>query len=79
MYQYIATQDSPISIDTPFCNNLSDVKKEILSQSEECTHIRSTYANGFVVEMIQLADKIIFETNRELVDNGNGKFTAPDK
>lgn len=39
----------------------------------------NTYANGFVVEMIQLADKIIFETNRELVDNGNGKFTAPDK
>ncbi len=78
MYQYIVAADNPMTIDTPFCENLSDVKQEIISRSVDCNHIRSTYPNGFIVEMIQLLDKTIFETNRELIDNGNGHFTVSD-
>lgn len=76
MYQYIATNDNPITIDTSFCDSLSDVKQEIISRSVDCTHMRMTYPNGFVVDTIQLIDKTVFETNRELIDNGNGKFTV---
>lgn len=78
MYQYIATEENPMIIDTSFCKSLADIKKEVISHSAECSHIRTSYPNGFVVDMITLADKIIFETNRKLIDCGNGKFTVSD-
>lgn len=78
MYQYIVEAGNKMTINTPFCENLSDVKQEIISRSVDCTHMRSTYPNGFIVESIQLTDKTIFETNRELIDNGNGHFTVSD-
>lgn len=78
MYQYIVTADNPMTIDTPFCKSKSDIKEEIISRSVDCTHMRMTYPNGFIVEIIQLADKTIFESNRELIDNGNGHFTVSD-
>lgn len=52
MYQYIVEADNKMTIDTPFCKNLSDVKQEIISRSVDCTHMRSTYPNGFIVESI---------------------------
>ena len=67
-----------MTIDTPFCKSKSDIKEEIISQSVDCTHMRMTYPNGFIVEIIQLADKTIFESNRELINNGNGHFTVSD-
>lgn len=78
MYQYIVTSKDPVNISTPFCSNMDEIKQEIISRSVDCNHVRSTYPNGFVVEMIQLSDKIIVETNRELIDNGNGNFTVSD-
>ena len=41
--------------------------------------MRSTYPNGFIVETITLADRIIIETNRELLNNGEGHFTVLDE
>lgn len=79
MYQYTITADTPMTIDTSFCKNLSDVKQDIITQSADCIHRKSTYPNGFAVEMIQSADKIVLKTNRELIDNGDGRFTVSDK
>lgn len=79
MYEYILT-DGKMSIDTkPFCTKLSEVKTETLSHTADCIHLRSTYPNGFIYESLTYADKIIFKTNRELRDNGDGTFTVLDK
>lgn len=78
MYQYIVTAEHQMTIDTPFCENLSEVKQEVISRSVDCTHMRNTYPNGFVVDIIQFTDKTLFETNRELIDNGKGHFTVSD-
>lgn len=80
MYEYTILSGSECNVDTSgFCNDFSEIKQELLSQTPECLHRRSTYPNGFVIEMIQYADKIIVKTNRELIDNGNGNFTVSDK
>lgn len=79
MYEYILT-NGKMNIDTkPFCKELSEVKIETLSHTVDCVHMRSTYPNGFIYESLTYADKIIFRTNRELRDNGDGTFTVLDK
>lgn len=78
MYQYIIKTGNKMTIDTPFCKSKSDIKEEIISRSVDCTHMRMTYPNGFIIEIITFADKIVYETNRELIDNGNGHFTVSD-
>ncbi|QJU14128.1 hypothetical protein HL650_06445 [Blautia pseudococcoides] len=80
MYEYTFTAGSENNIDTKgFCNNFSEILQETLQHTADCIHHRSTYPNGFVIEMIEYADKIIVKTNRELKDNGNGNFTVLEK
>ncbi len=79
MYQYIITKGQSINIETPFCKNFADVQQETISKSVDCVHMRSTYPNGFIVETITLTDRIIIETNRELLNNGEGHFTVLDE
>lgn len=79
MYEYTLTSGE-VHIDTlSFCNDLLDVKKEVLSHTPDCIHMRSTYPNGFIFESLQYADKIVVRTNMELHNNGNGTFTVLDK
>ena len=64
------------SIDTTgFCKDFSEVKNETISQTPECIHRRSTYPNGFVIEILQYPDKMILRTNRLLLKKDDKTFT----
>lgn len=79
MYEYSFTNGKK-KIDTSgFSYDLSEVKTEVLSHTADCIHMRNTYPNGFTIESLTYADKIIFRTNRELRDNGDGTLTVLDK
>lgn len=78
MYEYTLTNGEKTIDTSGFCENLSDVKKEILSHTADCIHYRSTYPNGFIIEMLEYTNKIIVKTNRELRDNGDGTLTVLD-
>lgn len=78
MYEYVIT-DGKCTIDTSgFCSTMENVKQETLSKTPDCVHMRFTYPNGFIFESITYADKIIYRTNKELKDNGNGTFIVLD-
>lgn len=68
MFEYIFTPDNPPGeINTSdFCSNIQEIKQETISQTQECIHRRSTYPNGFILEVEQYDKKIIFRTNWEL-------------
>lgn len=73
MFEYINT-GGEFNINTPFCKDLSQVKTETISQTPECIHFKSEYPNGFIIEYLEYADKIIFKTNKPLVKNANGSY-----
>ena len=79
MFEYVFTpEDSDKKILTDgFCSNIhDDVKHETLKHSPDCIHLRSTYPNGFIIEMEQYTGKTIIRTNWELSDNGDGTISV---
>lgn len=78
MFEYIFTNNGPeVVINTEnFCENIHDVKHEVLKHTPECLHRRSTYPNGFIIETEQYSEKIIIRTNWELSDNGDNTFSV---
>lgn len=66
-----------VNIITPGVANLSDVKNEIFSLDAKKMIRKSTFPNGFCIEMEEEAGAITLRCNRPLVDNGDGSFTAP--
>lgn len=74
MYTYTFTSKDS-SILTPFVDNLNDVKKEI-TQTPEYIINKSTYPNGFIIEMTQYSDRIEVKSNKELIDNGDGTYSV---
>lgn len=76
MFEYVFTPESKSGkINTEgFCNDMSEIKQELISQTDSCVHHRSTYPNGFILESEQYADKIIVRTNWELIPDENGNF-----
>nr|DAF69107.1 MAG TPA: hypothetical protein [Bacteriophage sp.] len=77
MYEYTVTTGQKSTIFTPGCNNFSDIDTEVVSY-DGYSILKSTYPNGLYVEMHQYADKIIIKSNRELIKNDDGTFTAPE-
>jgi len=78
MYEYIFHNNgNKVNIKTPGINNLSQIKNETLEQTPEFIHQRSTYPNGFTVEYFIYPEKTVVRTNRELINNGDGSYTAP--
>lgn len=77
MFEYTFTNGEG-SIDTSFCKNFSDIKQELISQTQDCIHRRSTYPNGFVLEYLQYADRMVIRTNRQLIDCGNNCFKVAE-
>lgn len=77
MFEYIVSIGEKVTINTPYNIEFKDIKKEI-SKSDSFVRNISTYPNGLVIDMTQYADKIIVKSNRELIDNGDGTFTAPE-
>lgn len=79
MFEYVFdSNNSPQgSLDTSgFCNDFSEVKQETLSHTPDCIHRRSTYPNGFILEVEQYNDKLIIRTNWELIPNPSGNWTV---
>lgn len=75
MFEYVFTEGKKIHTDG-FCKDFQEIKQEILKNTAECIHRRSTYPNGFIVEVEQYSSKIIIRTNWELVDNKDGSFNV---
>lgn len=73
MFKYTFTGD--FSINTPFCTNLQDIKKDF-KQTPDYISNKSTYPNGFEIELIQYADKTQVITNKELTQNSDGSFSV---
>ncbi|EGS9997877.1 hypothetical protein I9Y31_000052 [Clostridium perfringens] len=73
MFQYTFT-NGDFKINTPFCKDFSQVKNKIISQSAECIHSISEYPNGFVIESLQYADKVVLKTNKDLIVNDDGSI-----
>ena len=78
MFANVFTSEDPEKdiLTDAFCSNLHAFKHEILKQSSDCIHRRSTYPNGFIIETEQRAGKIIIRTNWELSDNGDGTISV---
>ncbi|MCU7201364.1 hypothetical protein [Turicibacter sanguinis] len=74
MYKYTFTSD--VNIKTPFgITDFNSIRKEI-TQTAECITNKSTYPNGFVIEMKQFADRIEVASSHELIDNGDGSLSV---
>jgi hypothetical protein len=80
MYEYIFKAGCEATIDTSaFCKDFKEIKHENINVAPNCTCMRSTYPNGFIMDMEEYADKIVLKTNRELIDNGNGTLSVSEK
>jgi hypothetical protein len=76
MYKYIFETGSEFSIDTSsFCKDFKEIKHENISLTSGGICMRSTYPNGFSVDVEEHADRIILRTNREFINDGNGRFS----
>ena len=78
LFEYVFTSEDPEKeiLTDGFCSIIHDVKRDILNKSSDCIHRRSTYPNGFIIEMEQRAGEIIIRTNWELSDNGDGTISV---
>lgn len=76
MYEYTFS-DVKKTINTPgFCNNMNEVKTNLISQTSDLIHARFMYPNGFCFETETYADKIIIRSNKKLIDNGDGTLSV---
>lgn len=76
MFIYIVQNGAKLKIDTPWMTDFSKIKKEIL-QSSEKNVVKMEYPNGLVLDIEQKADQITVYSNRPLIENPDGSFTAP--
>ena len=76
MYTYIF-EGVGFEIKTPGVTDFSQVKKEIVQSANKVVN-QSTYPNGLVLRIEQEADKVIVYSNRRLLQNPDGSYTAPE-
>lgn len=63
------------NIDTKgFCDEFSEIKKELIEQTSEKTVIYSKYPNGFEILTIQTPDNIELKTNFPLEETTSGEY-----
>lgn len=76
MYTYEVAEGNAMKILTPWITDFSKIKKKIIKMP---TFILTQldYPNGLHLEIEEHANKIVFYSNMELKDNGDGTFTAP--
>ncbi|CRZ34919.1 hypothetical protein DFR55_10989 [Herbinix hemicellulosilytica] len=76
MHKYEVNRGQTLNILTPFNIKFTDIKTETVVKNDSVI-LKSEYPNGLYIEITQYNDKIILLSNRELIDNGDGTFTAP--
>ncbi len=77
MYNYSVNIDEKFVIKTPNVKSLSDIKVEH-KQTEDCIINHSIYPNGADITMIQLTNKIVISSNKELIKNNDGTYSFKD-
>ena len=81
MFEYEFTKENyPKRLDTSgFSSNPNEIKNEVLESRPNFKHVRSTYPNGFIIEIEQYSTKFIIRSNWEItIDaNGNAHIVVP--
>ena len=77
MYTYIF-DGVGFEIKTPGVSDFSQIKKEVVQTADKIVN-RSTYPTGLVLEIEQRASQTIIYSNRPLIQNSDGSYTAPER
>ena len=77
MFIYEITGNTELKIHTPFVKNYDDIKNDVV-QTANYTNNISRYPNGAVLELHQYSNKIIINSNVELIANPDGSYTLPE-
>ena len=79
IYTYVL-DSGKLNIHTPSGgNDLNNIKKEILSHTSTEIVTRATYPDGLVLEIHQKANQIVVYSNRQLTENPDGSYSAPEQ
>lgn len=78
MFTYVI-ENTSFDLKTPGISDPSQVKREIIEQTASKTVTRFTYSTGLVLEVDQQAKRNILYSNRPLIKNPDGSYTAPEK
>lgn len=76
MYTYVF-DNVGFEIKTPGVSDFSQIKKEIVQLPDKIIN-RSTYPTGLVLEIEQKANQTVIYSNRQLIQNPDGSYTAPE-
>ena len=76
MFEYVTNAGDKLKILTPFDIKFTDINTETIT-ANDYIKVKSTYPNGLIIEATTYGHKIVLLSNRELIDNGDGTFTAP--
>lgn len=76
MYTYIF-DGADMDIKTPNLTDFSLVRKELISQTASKIVMRLTYPDGLEFTVEQEAKRTTVYSNRPLVQNPDGSYTAP--
>lgn len=74
---YVVLPESEVHINTPWCKSISDIQNSIEQFPDKIIQ-RSLYPNGLDLILENYGDRVVIRSNRPLIDNGNGTFTAPE-
>ena len=66
------------NIKTPGVSDFSQIKKSIKQYPDKIVN-RSEYPTGLVIEIEQKSNQIVVYSNRRLIENPDGFYTAPEQ
>lgn len=73
VYNYVVKPNETFNIKTPGNHSFSDISTNIKNDKDIIIN-ESLYPNGFKIKMTQLANKIVFTTNMELIKHDDGFY-----
>lgn len=76
MYMYVF-DGADGRINTPGVSDFSQIKKEIVQMADKII-TRATYPTGLVLDIEQKSNQTIIYSNRQLIQNPDGSYTAPE-
>ena len=77
MYTYIF-EGVGGKIHTPGVSDFSKIRKSIKQYPDRIVN-RSEYPNGLILEIDQGANQTVVYSNRRLIENPDGSYTAPEQ
>lgn len=69
MFEYVNTKG-----DLDIATSAKPVKREVVEQRADFTHIKFEYPNDWLIEVKHYSDKVIFLSNVELEKKEDGKL-----